>query len=130
LRWIKAHPLRLGNSSFQRSISIAAAAGAWGTAMIGTNRDLTAMRELIDGEIRRFDAMAKAAPGQYWIQKQLLALCRQRLAVCAALVNRRAEAGKSVVDFTRWMSGNGALGEPSSWWASKQQITAADDARP
>lgn len=97
--------------------------------MIGTNRDLTAMRQLLDFEIRKFGAMAKATPGQDWIQKRLDSLCRQRLAVCAALVNRRAEAAKRVVDFSRWTSGNGALGQQSTWWAATRQIIGANEAR-
>jgi hypothetical protein len=92
--------------------------------MIGTNRDLIAMRELIDFEIQKFAAMAKATSGQEWVEKHLLSLCRQRLAVCAALVNRRAEAAKSVVDFSRWASGNGAIHERTAWHAPKIQIAA------
>lgn len=78
--------------------------------MLGTNRDLTTMQELLDFEILRFDAMAKGAPEQAWIRHRFVCLTRQRIAVCAALVNRRAEAAKKVVDFSRWVSGNGALG--------------------
>ncbi len=76
--------------------------------MIGTNRDLARIRERLDLEILRFGAMAKSAPEQAWIGNRLTHLSRQRLAICAALVNRRAEASKNVVNFSRWASGNGA----------------------
>jgi len=79
--------------------------------MLGTNRDLTTMQELLDFEILRFNAMAKGAPEQAWIRHRLVRLTRQRITLCAALVNRRAEAAKNVVDFSRWVSGNGALGK-------------------
>jgi len=77
--------------------------------MIGTNRDLVVMREILEFEISRCQTMAKSSPGQRWIGDRLVSLSRQRIAVSAALVNRRAEAAKRVVDFSRWVSGNGAL---------------------
>ena len=79
--------------------------------MIGTNRDLAAMREIIEIEIRRFKAIAAERPGQSWMEHQFVSLSRQRIALCAALVNRRIEAAKKVVDFTLWVTANGALGD-------------------
>lgn len=77
--------------------------------MIGTNRDLRAVQELLDVEILHFHIMLKTAPEQDWIKYRLHSLSRQRASVCLALVNRRAEAAKKVVAFSRWVSGNGAL---------------------
>jgi hypothetical protein len=34
---------------------------------------------------------------------------RQRITVAAVLANRRIEAGKKVVEFSRWITGNGVL---------------------
>jgi low affinity Fe/Cu permease len=78
--------------------------------MIGTNRDLAAMQELLDREILRLKRMPSSAPEGTWIEGRLSSVCRQRIAVCAALVNRRIEASNKVVVFSRWVSGNGALG--------------------
>jgi hypothetical protein len=79
-------------------------------ALIGTNRDLAERQELLDREILRLQRVASdgAAPGL--LDRRLVALCRQRIAVCAALVNRRIEASNKVVVLSRWVSGNGALG--------------------
>jgi hypothetical protein len=78
--------------------------------MIGTNRDLTAMQELLDRDILRLKRMASGGAEPGLLDRRLEALCRQRIAVCAALVNRRIEASNTVVVFARWVSGNGALG--------------------
>lgn len=78
--------------------------------MIGTNRDLLAMRQAVDHEIFRLTmvkAGRRADAGQ--IDLHLAALSRERLALCAAMVNRRAEAAKGVVELQRWVFGCGAL---------------------
>jgi hypothetical protein len=77
--------------------------------MIGTNRDLIEIRHLLDLEILRLQALAADAPGLGWVERRLAMMCRQRISVCAALVNRRIEAANKVVIFSRWISGNGAL---------------------
>jgi hypothetical protein len=80
--------------------------------MIGTNRDLTAMREALEYELFRLQAL-KNLPGRTadpaFVDRQLVSLNRQRVALCAAIVNRRIEASKDVVVFSRWATGNGAL---------------------
>ncbi len=85
--------------------------------MIGTNRDLVKIQHMLDHEIRRLRELAADAPGPCWIDRRLETMCRQRISVCAALVNRRIEAAHKVVVFSRWVSGNGALdsitGDPS-----------------
>jgi hypothetical protein len=81
------------------------------SAMIATNRDLTAMQELLDREILRLQRIASDGAEPGLLDRRLVALCRQRIAVCAALVNRRIEASNKVVVFSRWVSGNGALGD-------------------
>jgi hypothetical protein len=43
------------------------------------------------------------------ISHRLLAIMRQRIVISATLANRRAEAAKQVVDFSRWFNGNGEL---------------------
>ena len=77
--------------------------------MIGTNRDLREIRHLLDHEILRLRELAADAPGLDWVDRRLELMCRQRISVCAALVNRRIEAANRVVVFSRWVSGNGAL---------------------
>jgi len=77
--------------------------------MIGTNRDLAAIREIVDGEIDRLRHVAAGTRDNGGIKRELNVLYRQRLAVCAALVNRRIEASNRIVNFSRWVSGNGAL---------------------
>jgi len=57
------------------------------SAMIATNRDLTAMQELLDREILRLQRIASDGAEPGLLNRRLVALCRQRIAVCAALVN-------------------------------------------
>lgn len=78
--------------------------------MIGTNRDLAAIQQLLDREILMLKTMASGGVEDVWLDRRLISLCRQRIAICAALVNRRREASNKVVVFARWVSGNGALG--------------------
>jgi hypothetical protein len=78
--------------------------------MIGTNRDLIEIRRLLDREIHRLQELAADMPSPGWVDRRLETMCRQRISVCAALVNRRMEAANEVVVFARWVSGNGALG--------------------
>jgi hypothetical protein len=79
--------------------------------MIGTNRDLAEMQQILDREILRLNLLA-GSRGPGGIDQRLALMCRQRISVCAALVNRRIEAANKVVEFSRWVSGNGALGSP------------------
>jgi hypothetical protein len=78
--------------------------------MIGTNQDLVEMQRILDREILRLHRLTSGTRGPAWIENRLELLCRQRISVCAALVNRRIEAANQVVEFSRWVSGNGALG--------------------
>ena len=77
--------------------------------MIGTNRDLKSMQRILDWRITELKQLADDAPEQNWISDRLAFLSRQRIAVCATLVNRRIEAARHVVDLSRWFNGNGAL---------------------
>ncbi len=80
--------------------------------MIGTNRDLIAMRAVIDHEIFAL-ALRKSAMGRRdsanEIDRRLSALARERVALCAAIVNRRRESAKNIVVLASWLSGYGAL---------------------
>jgi len=80
--------------------------------MIGTNHDLTAMREALEYELFRLQAL-KNLPGRAadaaFIDRRIASLNRERVALAAAIVNRRIEASKDVVMFSRWANGNGAL---------------------
>ena len=78
--------------------------------MIGTNRDLVAMRQAIEHEIMKL-AMVKAGQRADTdiIDRDLAALYRERMALCAAMVNRRAEAAIDVVELQRWLHRYGAL---------------------
>jgi low affinity Fe/Cu permease len=80
--------------------------------MIGTNRDLVQMQQILDREIFRLNRLAGGPRGPGGIETRLARMCRQRISICAALVNRRIEAANKVVEFSRWVSGNGALGGP------------------
>ena len=78
--------------------------------MIGTNQDLVEMQQILDREILRLNRLTAGTRGPGWIENRLELLCRQRISVCAALINRRVIAANQVVEFSRWVSGNGALG--------------------
>jgi len=77
--------------------------------MIG---DLAAMREALEYELFRLQAL-KNLPGRAadaaFIGRQIVSLNRERVALCAAIVNRRIEASRDVVMFSRWANGYGAL---------------------
>ena len=77
--------------------------------MIGTNRDLAVIKQIVDGEINRLRQLKLGTRDTAPIEHKLYILYRQRLAVCAALVNRRIEASNKIVMFSRWVSGNGVL---------------------
>ena len=77
--------------------------------MIGTNRDLAAIKQTLHREIDGLQYLAVGMRDTAWIERELSLLYRQRLAVCAPLVNRRIEASNKIVNFPRWASGNGAL---------------------
>ena len=98
--------------------------------MIGTNQDLVEMQQILDREILRFNRLTAGTRGPGWIENRLDLLCRQRISVCAALVNRRIEAANQVVEFSRWVSGNGALGsavgEPNRAGAQSRQAFSAN----
>ena len=78
--------------------------------MIGTNQDLVEMQQVLDREIFRLNRLTAGTRGPGWIENRLELLCLQRISVCAALINRRVIAADQVVEFSRWVSGNGALG--------------------
>ena len=92
--------------------------------MIGTNQDLVEMQQILDREILRLNRLTAGTRGPGWIENRLALLCRQRIAVCAALINRRLEAANPVVEFSRWVSGNGALGGAGG---EPDRAKAADD---
>src|SRR4249920_1621766 len=92
--------------------------------MIGTNQDLVEMQQILDLEILRLSRLTVGTRGPGWIENRLELLCRQRISVCAALVNRRIEAANQVVEFSRWVSGNGVLGGAAG---KPDRANAADD---
>ena len=80
--------------------------------MIGTNRDLCAMRESLEYELFRLQTLKNlpgCVTGAGFIDRHMASLNRERHALSAAIVNRRIEASKDVVVFARWASGNGVL---------------------
>ena len=77
--------------------------------MVGTNRDLAAIKQILQREIDQLLYLAIGTRDTVRIERELSLLYRQRLAVCAALVNRRIEAANKIVSLSRWASGNGAL---------------------
>jgi hypothetical protein len=78
--------------------------------VIGTNRDLKSLQRSLDAEFAALSRLADRTHDQSWIPVRLAAVGRWRIAIAATLANRRIEAAKQVVDFTRWYDGNGALG--------------------
>ena len=80
--------------------------------MIIRNRDLNAMRDALDDKIFRLTA-AKSRPISWadveQIEQQIASLSRRRVVLCGAIVNRRIEASRTVVNLSRWVSGAGAL---------------------
>jgi hypothetical protein len=79
------------------------------TSVIGANRDLKSMQRILECRIIELKQLAGDAPARDWITDRLAVLSRQRIAVCATLVNRRIEAARPIVDLSRWFNGNGAL---------------------
>lgn len=77
--------------------------------MIGTNRELMAIQLLLDSEIAALCKLRDSKSCQRWVSSRLLTLQRERIAICATLVNRRIEAAKPVVDLACWFNGSGAL---------------------
>lgn len=92
--------------------------------MIGTNRDLQTMGQVLDHEIHRLQQLAADPSAPSWIHRRLTLMCRQRISVCAALANRRIEASNKVVTFSRWVSGYGVL---ESFDAEPNRVAAAGD---
>ena len=89
--------------------------------MIGTNRDLAAIEQIVHQEIDRLQHLAGGTRDTAKVERALSVLYRQHLAICTALVNRRIEASNKIVSFSRWVSGNGALDPIVTW--------SADDSR-
>jgi hypothetical protein len=87
----------------------------WRPPVIGTNRDLEALRRSLDCEFAALSRLAGRAPDQTWISHRLLAIMRQRIVISATLANRRAEAARQVVDFSRWFNGNGELDDLTNY---------------
>jgi hypothetical protein len=77
--------------------------------MIGTNRELESIGRMLDCRILELSRLARGTPERASASRQLTALIRQRLAVSAVLANRRIEASEKVVEFSRWLTGDGAL---------------------
>jgi hypothetical protein len=77
-----------------------------------TNRELVALRDGLEAEIFRLKTLRRL-PGRAAdatrISEQIADLNRERLALCAAIVQRRFEASRDVVSFARWVTGNGAV---------------------
>ena len=70
------------------------------------------MQDVLDREILWLKELTRSGADPGVLDRRLALLARLRLAVCAALVNRRIEASNKVVVFARWVSGRGALGDP------------------
>jgi ABC-type siderophore export system fused ATPase/permease subunit len=80
--------------------------------MIGTNRDLVAMRAAIEHELLQLQLtrrLSGRSTDTDFTERQIASLNRKRVALSAAIVNRRIEAAKDIVVFSRWANGNGAL---------------------
>jgi hypothetical protein len=77
--------------------------------MLGTNRQFETLLRHIDGQIVGMEQrlVNGASPGT--TTPALDDMWRKRRALKLLLLNRKVEASKPVVDFTRWRDGNGAL---------------------
>jgi hypothetical protein len=77
--------------------------------MIGTNRDLKSIQRILDSRITELSRLSAAPPEEAAVFDRLADLRRERITVAAALVNRRIESAKRVVDLSRWFTGGGVL---------------------
>jgi hypothetical protein len=94
--------------------------------MIGTNYDLAAMRESLGHELLRLTmlpTMSVPTPHAIEIAWEIAKLQRERIAICAIIVDRRIVASRPMVSFGRWASGNGAL--DALWRAGRRAVPTA-----
>lgn len=84
--------------------------------MLGTNRDLEGMRRRLVDQIGRLEFMlARGCYDPAAVAHKLGRMRGHQQTIDTTLINRRIEASKPVVDFFRWLDGNGAVyGLPSS----------------
>lgn len=72
--------------------------------------------------------LARGGSDPAWISARLTALGRERIAVSAILGNRRIEAAKKVVVFSRWLTGSGVElhGEQKRWRARLRVLSSRE----
>jgi hypothetical protein len=87
--------------------------------MLGTTRQFEALLRHMDAQIAGMERMLIAGDAAV-AARSLEDLWQKRRALKLLLLNRKVEATKPLVDFTRWRDGNGALylcveaGEPKA----------------
>jgi hypothetical protein len=78
--------------------------------MLGTNRELEGMRRRLTAQIGRLEFVLARGPYDPAAVAQKLGRMRShKQTIDTTLINRRIEASKPVVDFFRWLDGNGAV---------------------
>jgi hypothetical protein len=78
--------------------------------MLGTNRDLEFMRRRLAEQIGRLEfLLARGCYDPAAVAKKLGRMRTHQQTIDTTLINRRIEASKPVVDFFRWLDGNGAV---------------------
>jgi hypothetical protein len=77
--------------------------------MLGTNRQFETLMRHLDGQIIGIEQLLVNGASPAAATPELDELWRKRRALRLLLLNRKIEAAKPVVDFTRWRDGNGAL---------------------
>ena len=79
--------------------------------MLGTNRELRALHRGLLTKIAHREQILRKSGDPHWVRSKLANLQRQAALIETALANRRLEAAKPVVNFSRWLDGAGALSE-------------------
>ena len=79
--------------------------------MLGTNRELQALHRGLLLQIAHREQLLRKSGDPQWVRSKLANLKRQAELIETAIANRRLEAAKPVVNFYRWLDGDGALSE-------------------
>jgi hypothetical protein len=78
--------------------------------MLGTNRELQGMRRRLVERIGRLEFdLARGCYDPAAVAQKLGRMRGHQQTIDTTLINRRIEASKPVVDFFRWLDGNGAV---------------------
>jgi hypothetical protein len=78
--------------------------------MLGTNHELQGIRHRLVEQIGRLEfLLARGCYDPAAVAQKLGRMRHHQQTIDTTLINRRIEASKPVVDFFRWLDGNGAV---------------------